>query len=216
MLILEDGSGLSDSNSYITLSFADAFFSERGLDDALLIYNSFLDKSVQAWVGEPEAREAAIIRATDHIDAVYSVHFLGEPEKSTQSLAWPRTGFGDTLPKQLQRATALYALRALQGTLIPDPGRETSSKDVEITSGIRKKREKIGPIEEEIEYTSGAGEQRSQIIYFHEVLTPVSYPEADLLLQVLLKPESRQSPTHPSSKDDDCPKGFFGTGVLIR
>ena len=57
MLIVEDGTGLANANAYVSVEFADEYFSARGN---------------QTWVGLGSAdKEAAIIKATDYLEAVY-------------------------------------------------------------------------------------------------------------------------------------------------
>ncbi len=75
------------------------------------------------------------------------------------------------LPERLKQACAEYAFRATSSTLLPDPViDETGGK-------IARRKEKVGPIEEEIELQEGGS-------LF--ILRP--YPLADLLIAELLKP----------------------------
>ena len=53
-LIVEDGSGLSGANSYASTAQADTYASDRGLT---------------AWTGDTATKEAALIRATDYLEA---------------------------------------------------------------------------------------------------------------------------------------------------
>ncbi|MBW7852211.1 MAG: hypothetical protein H3C38_17085 [Rhodospirillales bacterium] len=125
-LIVEDGSGRADANAYVTISYADDYHALR--DNA-------------AWEAATEAaREAAIIRATDHLDRVH--RYRGEPLSAGQALAWPRTGVEDRtgravtgVPAGIRRACAELALRALAEDLDPD-----------LPHGGRVKSETVGPI----------------------------------------------------------------------
>ena len=61
-LVVEDGSGLSGANSYATAAQADTYASDRGLS---------------AWTGDTATKEAALIRATDYLEATYREAWLG-------------------------------------------------------------------------------------------------------------------------------------------
>jgi hypothetical protein len=129
-LIVEDGTGFVDSESYISVADAAAYHVARNND---------------AWAsGADVAWEGALRRATEWIDANYRARFSGYRTKSrAQALEWPRTsayyvdrvngpspyyagsaGFGfwtaiaaNAIPVELQRATAeagCYARQALQ------------------------------------------------------------------------------------------------------
>ncbi len=132
MLIVEDGTGLSNANSYASLEEADTYHSLRG--------NSL-------WTGEDSVKEAALIRATSSIDGMYARYWPGTRATKEQALDWPRVdaydrdGYLETgLPRQVVNATIEAALIELQ-----TPGTLTS----ELDRGGAIKREKVGPIETE-------------------------------------------------------------------
>lgn len=154
-LILEDGTGVADAQSYIDVAFADAYFAARG---------------VAAWTGADAVKEQAIIRAMDYVETRW--RWLGAQQfPETQALAWPRLYLYDDgtavegIPVKLQRAVAEYALRALSGALIADPTTDASGQVV--TS----KRSKVGPIEEETAFLAGS----------QQLIKP--YPAADMLVR---------------------------------
>jgi hypothetical protein len=94
-LIVEDGSGLPDSNAYVDIPYVSGYL---------------LGEQLEAWeaLEEPE-REAAIIRATRYID---SLEFYGTRRTLEQGLSWPRAGveydgFEITgVPQKVKQATA--------------------------------------------------------------------------------------------------------------
>lgn len=158
---VEDGTGLENSNAYISLAFATAYFGDRG---------------VAAWTGSDTVKQQAIVRATDYIETRYGQQFRGTRGSPTQALSWPRSnafddnGFELTgVPVQLQKAAAEYALRALSASLMPDPVTDTSGQSVKM------KKEVVGPIEETTEY-HGSG----------VIQTIKPYPAADRLLAGLV------------------------------
>ena len=104
-LVVEDGSGLVNAASYISVSFADSYHRTRGNTGWAAI--------------EAANKTALVIKATEWLDAEY--YFAGEPTypETPQALQWPRAGIfdenctllaSDALPVALQRATAELAL----------------------------------------------------------------------------------------------------------
>lgn len=156
--VVEDGTGLSNANAYIAVAFADAWF---------------LDVGDTSWTGSDAVKEQAIVRATRYIDTVFAGRVLSTPLVSTQALLFPRVQW-EGVPVGVQRATAEYARRALTAALLPDPTVDASG------TLITKKREKVGPIEEETEFAASLG-----------LITILPYPSADALLQPYLRSGGR-------------------------
>ncbi len=141
--VVEDGTGLSAANAYISASAATAYFTDRGITD---------------WTGTDSVKEAAIIRATAAIDAMYRGRFPGWKARSReQALEWPRTLAydiednliaGDEVPVEVEDATCEAALRELlsPGSVLPD-----------LERGGSVKRLKAGSVE--IEYGANASPQ---------------------------------------------------------
>jgi len=199
----EDGTGISGANAYVSVTFVDTHHDDRG--------NT-------AWVDFSTAeKQSAIIRATDYIDKRFGLRFRGVRSSKEQDLEWPRLsafdadGFllsgTDALPRQLTKATAEYALRtAICGVLAPDaplpvPKQDLTESDCslradqEATGQITRKKEKVGPLEEETWYettsqvlgrnlAAGATGVKSSLV--NDFLIP-EYPEADLWLEELLR-----------------------------
>lgn len=113
-LIVEDGGGGADATAYADVAYADAYHAARG--------NA-------GWAAaDVAAREAALTKASDCLDALY--RFRGERLHEAQALAWPRVGAADDggtvlsgVPKAVRRACAELALRALSEELLPDERR---------------------------------------------------------------------------------------------
>lgn len=150
----EDGSGLPNSNSYIDVAYADAYFADR---------------LITAWSSLTNpAKQAALIAATDYIDFRWGGYFKGCRETENQALEFPRTPWVG-IPTNLKKATAEYALRASSAPLAPDPVQDPSGYQVS------RRMEKVGPIEERTDFAFlGPGAVR-------QLLKP--YPAADLLLR---------------------------------
>lgn len=134
-IVIEDGTGLSTAESYISVADATTYFTAR---------------AVTAWgaLATDALREAALRKATEYMD--YHYDWRGERVTPTvQALDWPRSGVvvdgnyieSDEIPEAIKRACAELALKASAGDLYPDLERQT-------------RREKVGPIE--VEYEPGS------------------------------------------------------------
>lgn len=140
-LIVEDGTGKTDAESFCTVAFADDYHTKRGGTawDALTNDN----------------KEIALRRATDYLEQVYRLRWLGYRKLELQALSWPRDEVrradftylnqysfypDNQVPVEVQNACASLALKASSGELAPDIARQTQ-------------REKVGPLE--VEYEKG-------------------------------------------------------------
>ena len=119
MIIIEDGSGMNNSESYIDVSFTDAYFLKRGINEWASLTN----------------REQLIIRAMDYIENNYT--YQGTKLISTQALQFPRLINGETVyPIALKNAVCELALKANEEDLLADTDKTTI-------------REKVGALEVE-------------------------------------------------------------------
>lgn len=130
-LVVEDGTGLATANSYIDISFADSYHSDRA--------NASWGAAL---VG---AKTAALIAAAAFLDARYERRFNGYRLKATQALAWPRGEAYDRddnpvsgVPGAIKAAAAEAALRALAAPLAPDMARGGMVEEVQ-AGPVRKK-----------------------------------------------------------------------------
>lgn len=119
-LIVEDGTGKIDAESYCDAAFADDFHSKRG--------NT-------AWTDlETLDKEIHLRRATDYMMQAYRSRWRGNRLKETQLLDWPRemdiVPDSSVIPIEVKRACAELALRSIAGDLAPDVDRETASETV--------------------------------------------------------------------------------------
>lgn len=73
-MIVEDGTGLTDSNSYVSVVFADDYFTSRGNSDWLLL--------------DETEKEVLLIKATDYIDNIFE--WNGFKMGQNQALRFPR------------------------------------------------------------------------------------------------------------------------------
>lgn len=127
-LIVEDGTGRADAESYASESEATEYFSARANED---------------W-DNVEDKEAALRLATDYMVQVYHGRWKGSRATVTQALDWPRRNvpLGDDptwltvlshslVPTQVKKATIELALMAGSGTtLVPNLERAQASVSV--------------------------------------------------------------------------------------
>lgn len=161
-LIVEDGTSLTDADSYLSVADADAYHAAHG--------------NPSAWSSASmTAKENALRSATDYLDVRYNGRWDGRKKTQEQSLAWPRCGAYDAedylvddnvVPIVVKSATAEAALRALSETLMPDiaaPGASVASESV-----------RVGSIQESISYVGGGKSSTNR------------YPKIDRLLVGLI------------------------------
>jgi len=126
-LIVEDGTGKSDAESYLSVADATTYAGKYGL--------TFSGTSTQ--------QEEALRLATQYLDARFNTLWLGERSNEKQALDWPRRALLDAdgflisstaMPQALKDATAELAIKARSETLMPDvsdPG-TIASEDVQV------------------------------------------------------------------------------------
>ncbi len=134
-LIVEDGTGLSTAESYVSVAAADTRQTALGNTN---------------WATLTTAeKEEALRRATVHMGQAYRTRWTGMRAHSTQALDWPRydvcvdgySVLSTIVPADIANACADLALKAAAGDLAPDLTRAV----------IRKK---IGPLETEYDRNS--------------------------------------------------------------
>jgi hypothetical protein len=125
-IIVEDGTGRADAETYISVTAADTYHSQRG--------NT-------AWASLAiEAKEAALRKAADYMTAAYGPRWAGERVSASQALDWPRfdvvaRGFSiasNIVPAEVERACAELALRASTADLSPDIGQRAVREKVDV------------------------------------------------------------------------------------
>ena len=134
-LIVEDGTGLPNADSYVSLVESSAYHTAMG--------NS-------AWgAASPSDQESALRRSTQYLDTRYS--WKGNRLTDTQALAWPRTSSAWPV-KAVKTSCCELALRALSGSLYTD------RPDAAV------KRETVGPITVEYGHSQQGGQVRYVIV----------------------------------------------------
>ena len=140
--VQNDAGTVLNANAYITVAEFKSYHDDRG--------NSY---------GSPSPADAliqkAIVKATDYVDARFS--YIGDRSYNLPT-EWPRldavdpTGYLITgIPPSVKEACAEYALRALTGSLLPDPQRDASGRIVDSYTKT------VGPISKSVTFSSSSG-----------------------------------------------------------
>jgi hypothetical protein len=180
-LTVEDGTGLTASNSYASVAEFTEYFTNRG--DAVAI------------AAASEDVKAGLVLATQYIEQRFGARFIGTKARTVdngwdddQALEWPRYDTPNTvwdfdddtetgvIPPKLKYACIEYANRArpsLGTPLAPDPVVDSSGVTMVTT------KQKAGPVEQEFATAAGTSQVASV-----SVLRP--YPAADMWLNGLL------------------------------
>lgn len=123
-LVVEDGTGYSNADSYVGIAEADTFHASRGND---------------AWGPLSAARKEVLLRlASDYVTGKYRYAFIGRKAVAGQSLEWPRysnePGWFNLrlagVPIEVRQATAELALIANTQSLTDAPKRGKKSVKV--------------------------------------------------------------------------------------
>lgn len=146
-LIVEDGSGLSTSDSYTTVSFIDT-------------YNSSYNSDALWLNAQTNTKERAVRIATQWLDVNFGDVFGGQRTETDQALCFPRINLldnqtnyyvdSDSIPLNLQQATAIIAIQSLS--------EDIWDTDYQINSGvnggapIKRQKDKVDTLETETEY----------------------------------------------------------------
>lgn len=155
-LIVEDGSGKPDAESYVSVEDADAYFADRGSP------STWADLTIPL-------KESALRYATQWLDALNWVGTIRRFSPA-QALAWPRVGvtdsFGriiaiDEIPERVKGAECERALAHVSEAI-------NSGFSSRVTT-----KEKVGPIE--VEYSDGVlgAEGPSNYPYILRLLKPL-------------------------------------------
>lgn len=175
--VVEDGTGISNANAYISVAFYRAYFLDRGRD-----VSAQTDQQVQGY----------IVRATDYVEQRFGQRYKGTRKTLTQALGLPRTGIivdgvtisPDAVPAMFQMGVAEYAFRASKyAELSPDKpvafDREATNGDtIAATGAVVGKSERVGPIEESTQYADPTAASNAWAI--------PAYPAADALIDPFL------------------------------
>lgn len=127
--VVEDGTGLSNSNAYISVEELVSYAGDRGID--VSCYDT------------QDMQGAIVLSSLDWIDPFYT--FKGEPLNSDQAMQLPTHQVG--MEPKIKQAVCMATILQLQGNL----ELSVSSQN----GAIKKEFSKVDVIEEEIEYQEG-------------------------------------------------------------
>lgn len=138
-IIVEDGSGVTDANSYASVTDLDAYATHR------------LDLSGYS----TDQKEAALVVASaDWVDGHHS--FRGEKLVSTQGLKFPTDE--DALPADVVTAALKAAMLQLQGLLLVDLSTVSTAGEVESES------KSLGTLSKSASYRAGTAQVYGRVL----------------------------------------------------
>jgi len=174
---VEDGTGLAAANAYVSVDYFRNYHRDRG----------------HAFEGTTAQIQQSIVRATDYIDKRFGRRFVGRRTDRGQALEWPRIDAFDrdthllngvdAIPRQLQKACAEYALRAL--ALLTGTDADLSPDGADPVGELTSYSVTVGPITESKTF-AGANTRSPQSSIVSDSLIP-EYPAADMWLEELLR-----------------------------
>lgn len=144
MIIVEDGTAISTAQSYVSVEDATTYHTSLGNTE---------------WAERPDLQETSLVKATQLVDAIWGMQYLSNKRTKEQRLLFPRLAFYDNngdyiynneIPRALKDAVCEMALYVMTGT-----GDALAVSD---TAGIKRTKQKIGDLEEEVEYQSTYGQ----------------------------------------------------------
>ena len=155
-LVVEDGTARTDSNTYVSLAEADAYWELR-------------NESSTGWGAKSdEAKTASLLRAAQFLD--YAYRYVGDRYSTIQAMTWPRVVFmdadaramyADVIPQRLKDAQCELAREdAINGPLLAPVDR-----------GGRVQSESVGPL---------------SVTYFADAPATKQFPLVDAILTDLL------------------------------
>ena len=158
-LIVEDGTGKTDAESYISVADADTYFTNRG-------------NATWAALNTTE-KEQALRKATDYMQATYTLRWDGIRVTTGQALDWPRAYV------QIKQATAGYsvlpayyvdnAVPAAVANACAELAVRASASDLLADVGAQVKQKTVGPLS--VTYADGA-RQTTQYELVERMLAP--------------------------------------------
>lgn len=159
--VVEDGSGKTDANSYVSVADCDTYHSNHS--------------GSTTWSGATTAnKEKALRLATQYLDAKYERRWIGVRFSLEQRLHWPRsyveqydiyTISTTTIPRELKDACCELALKQLSDTdLAPDITNPGNIAEEEVSAGSVSSRTK---------YVGGGKSQTKSYTLVRHLLQPL-------------------------------------------
>ena len=161
--LVEPGTGLTNSNAYLSVADFKAYHADRGND-----LSAFATGDI----------EDAIVKTSDYLDRRFRRKFKGDTliPQNAQRMQWPRVNAfyldGTNIlgvPREIEEATAEYGFIALSSALAPNPVTDTRNQIVV------EEEKAVGPIKKRTKYAQGGGQ-----FSFKE------YPVIDAILRELI------------------------------
>jgi hypothetical protein len=132
-LIVEDGTGLPNADSYASIVEADQYFADRPTHTLALVWTPVIDDTLTTPLDPQillDKKTSALRIATEMLDNMYVYKIKSATD--TQSLQFPIKD-GTIVPINVKKATIELAARALNGELLEDnDGKEVESEKYDV------------------------------------------------------------------------------------
>lgn len=135
MLVVENGTGLQNAESYVSVAFVDNYFNT--------FYSA--EKSYSWKSQRDDLKEIALRQVTSYYEFKYAIDLPGTRKTSNQSLSWPRVGAlhdgsyidSTVVPTLLQQAIAELAIKyaADSSVFFPDRDSEAGVSEESVSIG---------------------------------------------------------------------------------
>lgn len=142
--VVEDGSGKSDANAYISIAGADQYNDDHNAD--------------ATWDALSDANKQKHLRiSTQYHDSRYRNRWKGQRSSESQALAFPRADLVDYDGYALATNAMPQALKdsVTEGAIL-SAGGEDLLPDLTNSGRIKKTKDTIGPLTTEVEYLGGS------------------------------------------------------------
>ena len=143
-MVVEDGQGLSNADSYVDIVFADSYMQSIGFTE-------------WATLDDPE-KESTLIGASVFTDGRWGALLGNEPVNPIQAMILPQKKlYGPVdapIPTLFKRGVCEYAVLAVKGVLYTDAGSKTAGGSNQ--APIKRKKVQAGPVTTETEYAVSA------------------------------------------------------------
>lgn len=131
-LILEDGTGLFDSNSYLTVSEAREIIQTKYENNVLQLWDNLLPETGYLPEDEDDEKKKLLIRASSYFDKL--LKWKSSILSDSQSMSFPRTEFKDSEGRTVSGITSLVKNSVIELVVAVLKGEELTTSKVSLKS----------------------------------------------------------------------------------
>jgi len=151
-LIVEDGTGITNAEAYDSIANVTTYLTAYGEDADWSALTADADR-------EHRAR-----RVTRYMDANFGATWKGARSNRTQALDWPRTGVYDNDGFEVSATAMPTRFLAAFAVLCERASTESLAVDQSAPGEIKRIKNKVGSLEQEIEYLGGREQDKFYLL----------------------------------------------------